>query len=225
MYSYLVFNNREISTIVWTVILFAWILLKQPTFYKNILDVLASTIKMWRYFLLMIIYISLSIFVLYKISFWDIDYIKIVVLWFFGWAIVMFVNSMKIGKEKGYLKKVILDMISLTVFISFISNFHSFSLWFELLLVPSVIMLAGMSAVSSFDQKYNLVGKFANSLLITIGLIVFCVSLYKTTIHFNDFANIGTLQEFMIPILLSLMFIPFACALALYGRCEQKRVR
>lgn len=220
-----IFNNREIATIVWAIALLVWVLIKQPTFYKSILGLLGSVVRMWKYFLPMLVYVALSIFILHKLCLWDTSLMKVTIFWFFGWAVVMFVNSMKIGRENGYLKKIIFDMVGLAIFISFISNFYSFSLWFELLLVPFVGLLAGMSALAGFDKKYDLVGKFTNGTLIGIGLIVFIVSLYKTVVHFNDFATVGTLQEFTIPILLSLMFIPFAYAFSLYGRWEQERVR
>ncbi len=219
------FNNREIATIVWAIFLFVWLLTKQPTFYKSILGLLGSVARMWKYFLLMLGYVVLSIFILHKLSPWDIGLMKVTLFWFFGWAVVMFVNSMNIGRENGYLKKIIFDMVGLAVLISFISNFYSFSLWFELLLVPLTGLLAGMSAVAGFDKKYDLVGNFMNGTLVGVGFVIFCVSLYKTVIHFNDFATVGTLQEFVVPIILSLMFIPCAYAFSIYGQWEQKRVR
>jgi hypothetical protein len=220
-----IFNNREIATIGWAIMLLIWTLVRQPAFYKNIIDLFSAAIKMWKYFLPMIIYIILNVFILEKIGLWNNTFIKVTIFWFFGWTIVMFINSVKIGKEKGYLRKIIFDTISLSVFISFISNFYSFSLWFELLLVPLVVLITGLSAVASFNEKNKLVKKFVDRIMICLGLIIFCISIYRTFTHFDDFATLNTLIEFLIPILLSIMFIPFACSLSIYNHWEQKRFR
>lgn len=220
-----IFNNREIATIVWLIVLVFWLLIKQPTFHKSIFGLLGSIIRMWKYFLVMLGYVALSIFMLHKVHFWDVSFVKVTVFWFFGWAVVMFTNSMKIREENGYLKKTIFKIIGLSIFISFISNFHSFALWLELLLVPFVLLLAGVSAVAGFDKKYDSVEKFTKGLLTIVGLVVFCASFYKTIMHFNDFASKSTLQEFLLPILLSFMFIPFIYALSVYGRWEQNKIR
>jgi len=219
-----IFNNREVATIVWSVVLLVWVFIKQPNFYRSLLGLLVAVAKMWKFFLPMLIYVALSIFALYKLNLWDSTLLKITLFWFFGWAVVMFANSMKIGKEKGYLKKIIFELVGLTVFISFISNLYSFSLMFELFLVPFVALLAGISAVESFNQENNMVGKLTNNILIFLGLVIFIVSLYKTIVYFGDFASMSTLQEFLIPILLSFMFIPFACGLSIYSHWEQKRI-
>lgn len=220
-----IFNNRELAIIVWVTLLFIWTFATQPTFYKNIVAFLQSVVGLLKYLSPMFVYVFLCVFILYKLHFWDISLLKVTAIWFFGWAIVMFVNATKIGRENGYLKKVILELVGVTAVISFVSNFYSFSLWFELLLIPFVVLLSGMSALASFDKKHEVVGKFTNSILVGVGLIVLCVSLYKTVVNFNSFATVGTLQEFMIPILLSFMYVPYAYGLSIYSRWEQKKIR
>lgn len=217
-----IFNNREISIAIWVIILFIFISIKQPNFYKNIFNVIVSFFRLSKYFLIMFLYILISVFALYKLSIWNIGFIKITIFWIFGWAIIMFINSVKIENEKGYLKKIIFEIIGLTVFISFMSNLYNFSLWLELILIPFIALLAGMSAVASFDKKYNPIGKFTNNILFIFGIIVLGVSLYKTIIYFNNLATINTFKEFIIPILLSFIFIPFVYISSLYSRWQLK---
>jgi hypothetical protein len=137
----------------------------------------------------------------------------------------MFLNSFKIGAEKGYLKKIIIEIIGLAMIVSFISNLYSFSLWIELLLIPIIALFAGTAALSQYKPKYNSAGIFSNRVITTIGLVIFCVSLYKTIAHFGDLATADTLREFALPILLSLMFIPFVYASSVYSRWELKKIR
>lgn len=218
-----IFNNREISVILWSIVLLVVVSIKQKGFGKSLRSLAETVLRMWRYFLLLIMYVGTSIFFLYRINIWDISYIKITIFWFFGSALVMFINSMKFVTEKSYLKKIIIDTIGVTVLVSFVSNFYSFSLWLELLLVPFVALLAGMLAVASFKHELKRVGKLSKWSLTGLGLFVLLTSLYKTIVHFDSFAKISTLQEFIIPILLSIMFVPFTYVLSLYGRWNQKK--
>jgi len=219
-----IFNNRELAVVIWTVIFFVWILFAVPNLHKSLWGILRSAFCLWKYFLLMFLYITGCVFFLYQIDIWNTDYLKVTLFWFFGWTIVMFMNALKIGKEEGYLKKVILELLGFTAVISFISNFYSFHLVIELFIVFSVVTLAAMSAYAPYRPEYKSVGRFSNAVLAILGLVVLVFSLYKIITSFNTFATSTTLQEFAIPILLSLMFLPFAYGLSMYSILEQKRL-
>jgi len=81
-----------------------------------------------------------------------------------------------------------------------------------------------MSVLSSYKSEYGQVGNLSNVILGIFGLIVLSISIYKTIINLHDIANIELLQEFLVPILLSIMFIPFIYVFFTYCRWEQERV-
>ncbi len=218
-----IFNNREIAIIIWSVFLFVWLLFKSQKFCINLLDLLVSILKLWKVFLLMILYIILSVYVLYEINFWNINLVKITIFWVFGSAIIFLMNYKKMIEEKGYLKNILKEIIGLTVVISFVSNFYSFSLPIELLLIPFIAILGMMSAFSLYKIEYQKTGIVLNKISIILGLIIFGFSSYKTIINFDIFFNMITLQDFLIPILLSIMFIPFVYIFYFYSKWEYKK--
>lgn len=219
-----VFNNRELASIIWALVLLVWVSMKSRDFWKSVWGLIQATMGAWKIFALMFSYIAICLLVLYELKIWDPGLTKITIFWLFGWAIVMLMNSSKAGKEKGYLKKILGEIVGLTVIISFISNFYSFSLLVELFLVPFVVLFAGMAALAPYKPEYKQVGTFSNRVLAVFGLGVLGISLYITLCNFGDFATIGTLQEFLVPIVLSLIFIPFIYVFSAYSRWEQKRV-
>lgn len=216
MFGYItnIFNNREIATILWTVGV-------SLVFYKDVWNVFLAALNLWRFWLLMILYIVGSVFILYKINFWNIDLLKITVFWVLGWAIAVFVNLTKIERNGDYLKKLVFEILGVTTFISFLSNFYSFSLVAELLIVPIAVMFSGLSIVAT-DSRYG-VRKFSGGVVMALGLIIFFNSLYKTIENFCDFLSGSTLLEFLIPIFLSFMFIPFVYGLSFYVRWESDK--
>jgi hypothetical protein len=219
-----IFNSREWAFIIWILIFCFWILIKSPAVYKSLLGVLAAVAQLWKFFLLMLCYVGICILLLSKFGIWNIAFIKVTIFWMFGWAIVMFANFTKIGREKGYIKKTLIELLGLTAIVSFVSNFYFFNFLVELLITPLVFILAGMSALAPYNPKYKSVGVFSNNALIILGLCIFLFSLYKTLANFDNFATLATAKEFAVPMLLSAMFLPFVYALSVYGRWEQKRI-
>lgn len=217
-----VFNTRELATIVWAVIFFIW-LLRTPAFFRSLLNFLKTLPRLWKILTSMITYIGLSIFVLYTLSLWNIGLLKITIFWFFGWAFFMLVHISKIESEKSYFRKTIVEIIGLTVVVSFIENFYTFSLFVELLLVPFVVLLVGVATVSEI-KKEHLVNRIMNRILILVGLVVMVISIGEIAANFQKFITYATLQEFLLPILLSLMYLPYLYLLSRYIRYERDNV-
>lgn len=202
-----------------------WLLIKSPGVYKGLLGVLVSALRLWKFFILMFIYIASCIYLLSRIGVWDTSLLKITIFWIFGGAVVMFSNSTKIGKDEEFLRRTLLEIFGLAAIISFISNFYSLPLGVELVMVPLVLMFAGMSVLAPYKPEYKSIRVFSNGVLIFLGLGALLLSVYKTILNLNEFITPETFKEFAVPILLSLMFLPFIYFLSFYSRWEQKRIR
>ena len=216
-----ILSIREIAIIILAVPFFTW-MMWQKKFRKNVLGLLISTLKLWKMLLGMIIYVIGSIYILNKFGLWNIILLKIALFWFFGWAFFMILDSTKIKKEKGYFKKTIIKIISFTVLVSFITNFYTFNIYVE---VPLILFIATVSALSAFAdiQKNAFVSKFSNGILVTFGSTVIIINLIKAMLNFHEFATFSTLREFLLPILLSLMFLPFLWGWSVYVEYESKK--
>lgn len=217
-------SNREIATIIWLLVILFLLFLKSKSVRKSMLEFLISVIKMWKLFSFTLFYIFITVFLLYKLNLWNIGLVKVTILWLFGFAITMVINFAKIFGERGYFKRIIIEIIGLTTIIPFLVNFYSFSLWKEMFIVPIMILSVCISTVSVYDKKNIQAGKCANKVINMISIIIFIYSFYKTILNFSNIANINTLREMLLPVLLSFSFIPFVYFLSLYSRWENEKL-
>lgn len=219
-----IFNTREVSIIFWITGLSIWLLTKSEV-RQSLLGLVGSIFVMRKFFLFHFIYIGLSILFLFYMGFWNDDLLKITIYWIIGSSIVSFVNSPRIHRDKNYLKKTLKEMAGLAVAITFIVNLYPFPLPVELLLVPFAFTIIGMTVVAEMKEELKQVHKFLSFIQIILGLVILLFSLYQALANFKTFSSYTTLQEFFLPIILSIMLLPFLYGMSLYGEYEQKKIR
>lgn len=218
-----VFNNRELATILWAIVFLIWAVTK-PNILHSIGNLFNAVMRMWIIFLSMVAYVVLSVFVLHELSLWNMSLLKITIFWFFGWAIIVLMNSNKAGVEKNYLKNTLAGIVGLTVLVSFIADFYTFPFFVEVFLVPFAVFITVLATFSGMKDTYRPVHIFLSWIMITFGILIIGINLYRAISNFRDFATIGTLQEFLLPILLSMMFLPFVYLLVVYMKYQSKKV-
>jgi len=218
-----VFNNRELATILWAIVFLIWAAIK-PNILHSIGNLFNAVMRMWIIFLIMIAYVVLSVLVLRELSLWDMSLLKVTIFWFFGWAIVVLMNSNKVGVEKNYLKNTLTGMVGLTVLVSFIADFYTFPFFIEIFLVPFAVFITMLATYSGMKDTYRSIHMFLSWIMITFGILILGINLYRAISNFKDFATIGTLQEFLLPILLSIMFLPFIYLLVVCMKYQSQKV-
>lgn len=211
-----ILDNREISILIWLGIFSLWLLFKKDI-RKSIKDILKALTQKVILFslLLMCLYVGGMIYLLAYWGVWDILDLSDTVIWFFGSAFVMFMNINNVGKD-GYLRNVIVENLKMVALIEFITNFYVFDLWGELLLVPVLLLIGGMLGVASTDKKYKSVKNFLQKTLIFIGFVFLIYTVYNIIIDFTNFATWNNLLDFLLPLLLTVGFLPFIYLLAVY---------
>lgn len=218
-------SNREIAIIIWLCILFAWSLahrsvrngIKGPV--GTILKLLFS-FKIGIPLLLMIGYMSLVVFLAFRLNLWDISLLKDTLLWFFGSACIMFLNINKAGQESKYFKNAIIDTLKFSVFVEFVVNLYVFNIFIELILVPILFIGAAMLVVSGDKVEYARVRKVLNGFLSIIGLGLLIYALVQIFGNFQQFATIQNGKTFLLPVVLTFTFLPFIYFLTLWARYE-----
>ncbi|MDD3940739.1 MAG: hypothetical protein PHQ01_04180 [Candidatus Pacebacteria bacterium] len=166
----------------------------------------------------------LVLFSFYDIFPWDSNFIKISVFWFFTWALVVFIN-LNDFKDVKHFKNTIFKILGFGAIIAFVTNLYIFPLWTEMLMIPFVSLLILLKAVSETKKEWKIIHDFLNYLIAIVGIVILIINLYMIIVNFNDFANIYTLQKFLLPILLSLAFLPFLYVLSKYSKWESGRSR
>lgn len=163
-------------------------------------------------------YLGVMLHWLYSSEIWGLAQAKDVLFWTFSVAIISIFNTKK--KDSAYFSGVILDGLKWTAILEFVVNFYSFSLTVELVLIPFIIFLSLMQAVAETKTEYAALSKQLYNLLAIFGLMIICFTAYKTVTDSGSFFRFETLFDFFLPVLLTVLLIPFLYGLALFSEYE-----
>jgi hypothetical protein len=209
------FSNRELAILFWLAALVIWALLR-----ASVRSSLVSLLKMifWSklttYFLAVAAYTIGVAYLLWRVDLWDIGQLKNTALWFFTVGAVSLFDITN-QKKSNYFRAAIIDVLSFTAILQFIVSVYSFHFLIELLLIPSVVLIGGTMIVAQHDSKHQAVAKLLSNLVALAGLFLIGYTLYKIVSDFRGFANSDTLNDFLIPALLSFLFLPLLYILSI----------
>lgn len=221
----LAFNNRELAVSIWILLVVIWCISYSKirnTFFQLIKAFFA--LKLVNLYILMFTYIGCMILGLKAFGIWKIDHISLTFLWFICVAFVMLFNYQKTN-DQDYFKKSFRDNVKALLLLEFFVNLYVFNFWVELILVPTFALIGGMKAIAERNEKYETVNKLMNYILASTGSFLFLYAAYMVVIDFKNFATLKNLESFYIPILLSILFIPFVYVAALLIAYESFFIR
>lgn len=220
------FNNREIAILLWTAVIISLLVLKA--------DVRKSAAAVVRAFFQRMIVLSLIsaaiwtcliIWVLFQCGLWQWVNFKTTLVWAVSFALVTMFDINRISESDTYFGQTLRDTINATVVVAFIAESYSFSLLIELILFPVLLLVAGMMVVAEGNPKHAQISKLCYAILIISGLTYFGYGLYQAAMNFSDFVTWSNFREFFVPILLSLLFLPFIYAFSVYVTYESNLLR
>jgi hypothetical protein len=220
------FNNREKAIIVWVLAFFSWAL-----FQNNIRASFYGVIKAFTHYKILIVltamllYISLIVLLFYKLQLWDPSLTKDTIYWVIGVAFVLLMNANKATQEKDYFKNLLLDNLKVIVALEFIINLYTFNFWVELFLVPLLVLIVAVGAVAELKKEDFPAKKMSDSVLSFFGIFLILFTLIRLLSDFQGFANVDNLRSFLLPVLLTLAFMPFLYLFALLMAYELLFVR
>ena len=219
-------NNREIATAVWLTIMFLWALSISGV-QRSIRDLLKVFFnkKIIIPLIAMLLYIGLMVLALKKIGFWDVSAAKDTILWTLGSAFATYFSLNKAGQDNNYFKNVILDNIKFVLILEFVVNLYSFSLPVELIVIPVVSFIATSNAFAESKPEYKQVRKLLNFILGVFGLYLLSFTIREIVLDFQNFASLKNARDFFLPILFSLVFLPFVYVMALIMQYEMFFIR
>jgi hypothetical protein len=202
------FNNRELAVSIWILFVVIWCVsyskVRKP-FFQVIKAFFAW--KLTFSYMLMFTYIACVIWGLKAIAVWKIDHIPLTFLWCVCVAFVMLFNFQK-ANDQDFFRDSIKDNIKVLVFLEFFLNLHVFK-----------------KAIAERNKEYEIVNKLLNYILISTGSLLIFYAAYMMVADFKIFATLQNLESFYIPILLSILFIPFVYIAALLAAYETFFIR
>lgn len=217
-----VFNNREIASSIWIIIVSIIGLLTKSgrQFLKNVLPLFFIR-KLVIFYIIFLSFFSLTVVYLNYVGFWELTLLKNTVFWVLFVQIPLFVKTITKAKDGRFFAKLIRDNLAFIVIIEFVLNYWTFNLAVEMIIIPSLCFFGVVYAVAARKEKTIIIKIILEKLFIVFVSIVVIYTIYNLIDHFQEFLSIETLKEFLLPILLLFMNLPVVYGLALYNTYEQ----
>jgi hypothetical protein len=173
-----------------------------------------------RPFIIMILYALSWTFLFSKTNFWEITYLKDISIWVLFVGVPICFGAVNRKVEANYFRNIIIGNLKFIVLIEFLFSTFTFNIYLELLMLPFITFIYLLEAVSNSDEALKPAKKIFSGLLAIIGFTVFGFTL---KIAINDYKLLGvyeTLVVFLIPIALSVLYLPIAYLFAIYAKYE-----
>lgn len=212
-----IFTTREQAIIIWVAVFLIWSL-----FQKNLRNSIAGLLraffqkKIFIAFVMMIFYVGLTVYLLFRIHLWDAVLLKDTIFWIIGTAFILFLNLNKAAEDKDYFKKILFDNLKLILILTFLINFYTFPLIAELISLPIIVLIAAMGAYTGTKKEYLPAKKFVDFLLGAWGLFLAIYVIARIFGSYQTLLMTDNLLAFLLPILLTSAFIPFLYGFAVY---------
>ncbi|WP_339898069.1 hypothetical protein [uncultured Gilvimarinus sp.] len=220
------FSNREIAVSVWILIFFSLAFTKKEVRSSAKAVVLGfCNSKILSLFILMGAYTYFIVDFLSGVGIWSLDQLKNTILWFVFVASTELFKANKIHSEDGYFRGSIKGHFKLLTVFEFIVAFHCFSLIAEIIIVPVTSVLVMLLAYSEIKEEYKPVERVMNFILSAFGVFLLIYGAYFISTNFGDFAKHKTMMDFVIPIILSTLLLPFIYVVSIFQLYEQILVR
>ena len=224
------FKNREIAVAIWVVIALC-AALYSPGLRQSVLAVARAATKrlLLLAVLLVVVYVWAETLVLEWLGLWDGAHVAKTWLWIFTVGMLSVFTVGQADNPNEYLRKEISRSFKLSVVFTFLLNLYQFPLWIEVLVIPPLVLVAIVGGVAESKAKreasYAPVKKWADNLLALFGLIVAAYSAHSIYVDWVNFATWNTLKRFLVPIELSLLFVPLIYYFALLTGYENLFLR
>ncbi|QQX76460.1 MULTISPECIES: hypothetical protein [Aequorivita] len=217
-------SNREISIIIWTLIIFTFLIIKAKGSFGKLMSVIKALFskKFIPFYITFGVYFSIIISLLNKYAIWEFSLYKDFTYWFLTTGIVLFFNSNNLKTYKDF-ATVILTALSLTIIIEFIIGFYNFSLVGELILIPIVSFISLLSVVAELkkeDPNTKIIAELLKGILTITGFAILIYSIYKLTTNYSEFFTLSNLKSILLPPIFTLLFVPLIYFTVLYIKYE-----
>lgn len=219
-------DNREISIVVWLAILAVFCAFKPDIRRAGVGVVRAALAPTLIIPIAMIAgYLTGVVAVLYRYDLWAITYLKGTVLWFFTAGLAMVAEVSMREQDHGYFPRIVLHGFKISVVLEFVVNLYPLPLIGELFLIPFAVLLAFMLVVAESKEEFKPVLGLLNGLLSFLGLSLLAYAAYQIYADASNFLTPATLSEFLLPLVLTIVFLPCLWLLATYVSYERLFIR
>jgi hypothetical protein len=208
-------DARETAVAVWAVLIILYVALRSGSFRNSAWTLLKMVFasKLTLLFLAATAYLAATVAVLQLAGYWDGTMAKTTVLWFVGTGLVTMFSTKR--KDGRYFARLVRRNLSAAALLAYLMNIHPFPLYVWLPLLPIVLVFAGTLGLAEADPEHAAPKKPSEIVLTLIGLTALAFSLDYVAAHLDKLTTGRTGKEFLLPLVLTVCFVPSLYAIAL----------
>jgi hypothetical protein len=220
-------NSREDALLLWVIVTAALVLSKVPAARLQLLAVIRS---FFAPKLLFGLWIPVTIYVLALLYFahakdvWHATSLRETVYWYAGTAIVLAGGATQ-ANDPARFWKLFRRVVKVTIVIEFLVNLYVFPFVVELFLIPLLVIFGGMQAVAELDPKLAPARRVIGWVLSTVGVFLVTHAITSAVRDLDGLFTWEHVEQFLVPVVLTLAFAPFLYYVALRSTYEQLFVR
>lgn len=204
-------SNREISITIWSILLFCGLLILSKSF-KSFGSVIKSFFakQLIPHYVVICGYINLIFYLIKQTILWEENLLKDFIIWSVAFGFYSFFTINKIQTNKD-LFKYFWKIFSLTIFVDFFLNYFTFSLGWELVIIPIITFIGVLQFYTEYHIERNgylRVNKLLNYILSVSGLLFLIYCIYQLLIGYREILSNNSLKAFILPVILSVLFFP-----------------
>lgn len=225
------FSNRELAIGFWLLILLVLVIYKKDTRH-SLWDLLKAFFdrKLIGWHISMVLYVSLTVFILFKIGLWEFKLLKDTIIWYIVTAIPSTIKSINEAKDMKYFKEMAKNNLSIGVLVGFIVDSYNFSLICEIILISLFVFLSLMVGIAEHkveyeNKEYEVTANLLRHTTAGVGLFLIFSSLNRILSDIKNIVLLELIKDFILPITLSMIFIPYIYFLVLYSSYEKLFMR
>ncbi|SQF99003.1 Uncharacterised protein [Paucimonas lemoignei] len=224
-----ILNNREIAIALWLILAATYIysaerMREVRSAFKKLVFLFQSRTLM-IVFSLAAVYTVAMVYLLLDWELWNIDQLKNTVFWFFSVGLLSIYNLDKIKIDPHFFKNSVIGNLRVLAILQFVIGIYSLPLLAELFLVPFMVVVGMMIPIAESDTKYLQVKKLLSGIVIFFGLFTLVYTGYMLATDFKELGQEKTFYDFIVPALLTVMYLPFVFAMMTYSTYETVFVR
>jgi hypothetical protein len=165
------------------------------------------------------------VWLLETVGVWRWDNLKTTIVWFVMTAVVAMASTKELEKGAGALRALLREAITITAIVLFLGSINTLPFWAEFLLLPFLTVITAMVAVAKRQPEHRIVIAPLNGILAIAGLSIIGYSIFRIVVDWRDFDAALQLRELVVPVTLTIMFLPYLYGLILFMGFENAAIR
>lgn len=173
----------------------------------------------------MLLYAFAIAFALTYFHFWQWIYLKDIIIWVLFAGVPECFNAVSETIDKNYFRNMITDNLKFATLVEFFTGTFTFNIMVEFILQPVVVFFILMQTIADAKEEFKTVRRFSNWLVAILGFTILGFTIKNAIESYDNINEANAIVSFCLPIVFSLLYLPFAYGFAVYAKYEMLFIR